>query len=272
MAEEEFTDESSGATDEATIPTWPDVAVDTADQVDTNQADMETVREEMQAEIDRLTQRAQLLDEFEANPQAVLSNVAERLGMDLVPKQSAGASSQGTSNTQPPPTFVDNVTRNLPPEMQFMGDSIAAATWIANQDALRPFQQQQLESAQRANLQERDRIAAEMDASHPEWRKSIGDMEERYTFIREAVNGGSMQHPKFGSLQEMLYGLATGEKSAVTTAASRMRDASRNATSTSSNQSPSPVSVQKQIREAKTPDDKFTIAFQAALAEHGVST
>ena len=230
--------------------------------------DNSTLIEDLQAEVAWLRERTQLIDQFEADPQGVLQGVAERLGMSLAPSQGNNNATQDQANSSPPQSFVDNISRNLPPEMQFMAPSIAQATWIANQETLRPFQQQQENTLRQQSIRERDQIAAEMDASHPEWRQSIGEMEEWHNFVRDAVNGGSMRHPKFGTLQEVLFKLATGNKSAVTTAASRMRDAANNATSTSSNQSPSPVDVQKQIAEAKTPNDKFDIAFRAAMAEH----
>ena len=69
----------------------------------------------------------------------------------------------------------------------------------------------------------------------------------------------------------MLLQLVTGEKGAVNTAVSRMTNASRNATSRSDNQSTAPVDVEKLIKEASTGQDKFDIAFRAAMAEHGVN-
>ena len=227
--------------------------------------------EDMQAEITRLTERTQLVDQFEANPQAVLRSVAERLGMALVPAQTNGNGNQAQDNSSPPQSYTDTVTSSLPSEMQFMGDSIARATWAANQESLRPFQEQQRASNERASLAERNAIAAEMDASNPGWRDKVGEMEERYTFIRDAVNGGAMKHPKFGSLQQMLLALVAGENGAVNTAVSRINSAGRNATSRSDNQSTAPVDIAKLIKDASSGQDKFDIAFRAAMAEHGVS-
>lgn len=245
------------------------VSDDTSSTDDANTVDLNVTIQELSAENTRLTERARLVDDFEADPQGVLQRIAERLGMSLVPAESNTNATQDQTSASPPQSFVDNISQSLPPEMQFMAPGIARATWIANQEAIRPFQEQQQVTLQQNRTRERDQIAAEMDASHPEWRQSISQMEEWHNFVRDAVNGGSMRHPKFGTLQEVLLQLATGNKSAVTAAASRMRDAASNATSTSSNQHPSPVDVAKQIREAKNPNDKFDIAFRAAMAEHG---
>jgi len=221
----------------------------------------------LQAENARLAQRAQLLDDFERNPESVLRDVAGRLGMELTPRQANNEPS--AQDSTPPKELVDSISQSLPPEMQFMADALAKATHTANQAALRPFQQQQAQTAEQQRMAERDAIAAEMDSLHPTWKQSLTDMEERYNFLKTAVNGGSMRHPKFGTLQEMLFQLATGSKDAATTAAARMRDAAQNATSQSDNQAPAAVDIQKQIADAKSSDDKFTIAFKAAMAEHG---
>lgn len=266
MAEENGTDiTDSGLSDSPnTNDSTADLGVSdgTVNNVDNNRI------QELQAEVDRLAERAQLLDSFEANPEATLRNVAERLGMELVNKQ-AGNADQNQESSKPPQSFVDTISQNLAPEMQFMAQSLAQASWAAHQAAIQPFQQQQEQTARAQLDAERQAIVAEMDAAHPEWKQSLNQMEELYNFLKTATNGGSMRSPKFGSLQEVLFKLATGDKSAATIAAARMRDAGRNATSTGDNQSPAPVDVDKQIREAKSTDDKFEIAFRAAMAEHG---
>lgn len=260
MAEEEFVEEESI---EPVIDETPDV-VDSGPSI-----------EELQAQIDQLTARAQLVDQFEANPEGVLRSVAGRLGMELVPSgngNSNGATNGTQSSDGPPQSFIETVSQNLPPEMQFMGESLARASWIANQESLRPFQQQQVQEREEARNAERDRAAAEMDAKHPEWRRSLAEMEELYSFMKTATNGGAMSHPKFGSLQEKLFELVTAGKTASTTAASRMRDAARNGTSTSSSQGSSGPDISELIGKQTTREDKFKVALKAALGEHGVAS
>lgn len=260
------------ADEQQTDTTQTTDTTDTTETTDTQQTTVDPNEfARLQADNERLSQRAALLDQFEANPEATLRDAAKRLGMQLVPTQSDNATQDQSSVSEPPQSFVDSISRNLDPAMQFMAPALAKATWAANQEAQKPFREAQQQRDTEARNAERNQIAAEMDAAHPNWRNSLGEMEERFTFIQQAVNGGPMRHPKFGTLQEMLFSLATGSKSATTEAASRMREAAQNATSTSGSETTSRVDVTKQIGEAKSAQEKFDIAFKAALAEHGGS-
>ena len=230
-----------------------------------------TENEDLQAQIGELQERQQLLDTFERDPEGTLRHVAERLGMELMPRGGTNGTGADQANDDPPQRFVDAISRNLPPEMQFMTNSIAKASWVANREAQRPFQEQLQAERNHQRMQERNAISAEMNAKHPGWDsdKSLGEMAELLNFLAGANNGGPMRHPKFGTAQELLFNLIAGEGNAVRAAAERMRDAAQNATSESSNQGPSPLDVAKQIAGATSRSDKLTIALRAAMAEHG---
>lgn len=228
--------------------------------------DLNNTVEQLRTQNEQLQQRAQLLDQFEANPERVIRDVANRLGFEL---RAQGSSNNDEELDDPPRHVVESISQKLPQEMQFMAESLAKASWAANQAALRPLQEQQAQDRSKAIIQERDTIAAELDARNPTWRTHLPEMEQRFEFLKQAINGGSMRHPKFGTLQEMLLELTTGASSANATAARRMRDAAQNTTSNSSHQGPRGADVRRQINEAKSTQDKFKIAFKAAIAEHG---
>ena len=227
--------------------------------------------EQLQQENRRLQERARILDQFEQNPESVLRDVASRMGLELVQRgnNTPQNQSQGQDN-RPPREFLDSLTQGLPEEMQFMSDALGQATWNALQSTLKPLQEQQTQERMRQYTNERDSIVAEMDRSHPNWRDSVGEMEGLFNFIKEAGSGGSMRHPKYGSLQSVLYRLVSGDSQAVTTAATRMRNAARQASSVSTGGQDSGTNVQQQMRNAKSREERMRIAFRDALAANGV--
>lgn len=226
-----------------------------------------TEYQNLRAERDRLADRARILDDFERNPEKTLRDVATRMGLDLVPK---GSNVQASNEPgQPPREFVNKISRSIPPEYQFLADALASAAWTANQESLRPLYEQQADDRLRSRNQDRSAAVADMDAKYPNWRSSLGDMEELYSFIREAETG-SMRHPKFGSLQELLYRLATGDKDATQRATNRMRNAAVNASSRSEGGRESGTDIQALLKNAKTRSERFKLAWNDSLVQHGV--
>lgn len=233
--------------------------------------------QQLQEENRTLRQRSEVLDNFERNPEGVLRDVAGRMGLELVPKQGGqpqNGQQHNQTNSGPPREYVERLSQSLSPELQFMTEPIAQAAWMASQESIRPIQEQQTRERTSQFTRERDTIVAEMDKKYPAWRSALPEMEERFNFLREAANGGPQRHPRFGSVQEMLYTLAPGGRqggNARRNSAERQRSAPQNATSLSTGgQGTDEAEVQKQIDNAKSDSDKFRIAFRAAMAEHGV--
>jgi hypothetical protein len=214
-----------------------------------------------------------VLDEFERNPERVLRDVATRMGLDLVPRGvvqgQQGANDYEGSTQQPPREFVEKISRSIPPDYSFMAEALASAAWAANQEGLRPLYQQQADQRLQERNRDRNAAVADMDTKYPNWRNSLTDMEEIYTFLRESESG-SMRHPKFGSVQELLYRLVTGEKDATQRATNRMRNASLNATSRSEGGRDSGPDVFAQMNKAKSRSEKFRLAWNQALVDHNV--
>lgn len=224
--------------------------------------------ERLRTENERLSERARVLDDFERDPQRVIRDVANRMGLDLVPKQGQGQ--QQSRKEKPPQEYVDRISENLPPEMQFMAESLAQASWVANQESLRPYQEQQTQERMRQRQQEIDAIAADMDSKHPSWRRSLTDMEQLYNFLSESANGGPMRHPRFGSVQEALYKLVSGGNTGERRAAERQREAARHASSVGENgQNTGEPDIQTLIGKEKDQQKRWRMAFNNALSEHG---
>lgn len=269
---EEFAETGDG------FESFSDTAVDDYDMDDDDEAvsgDTEAGRQDLgqnqelsrlQEENRRLAERVRMVDQFEQNPEAVMRDIASRMGMDLVPRQG----SQTQDNNRPPREFEDNLSKNLPPEMQFMAGSLAPAVWTAIQESMKPFVERQTQERARASTQERDAIVADMDTRYPQWRDHLPEMESLYDWIKGVAAGGSARHPKYGSLQETLFRLVTGDGQATATAANRMRRSAQQGTSLSDTSRESTPSVEALIGKAKTRDERFKIAFQAALRENGV--
>lgn len=221
--------------------------------------------EQAQAEIARLQERTQIVDQFERDPEGVLRNVAARLDREIVPRGQGQTQSQDDV-ADPPRDFVESIRKNLSPEFQFMADEIARAQWIGTQRAIQPLQQQQ----EQARLQQVDRekqaIFAEMNSAHPGWETARTAMEDLYEFIGQAANGGALRHPKYGSVHELMYKLVSGDQRAVTDAARRMATAARNQTNESGT-APTQPDVSQLIAQAKNTGDKWKIAFDAAMSE-----
>lgn len=225
---------------------------------------------EVVRERDQLRERARMLDEFERDPETVIKNVANRMGLDLVPRNGRQQGQTPTGYGQPTREFIERISQSLPPEMEFLAEGLAQGMWTANQEALRPLQEQQASERMRTRTQERDACAAEMDSKYPGWRDVLNEMEQIYQFVRESETG-SMRHPKYGSLQELLYKLATGDtRQATRNAVNRMRSASGNRTSLSDGGQDSGADFRQMLSKEKDRSRKFTLAFRQALSEHGV--
>ena len=227
---------------------------------------------EVLRERDQLKSRVRMLDEFERDPESVIKNVANRMGLDLVPRNARQQGQSPTGYGQPTREFMDVISRSLPPEMEFLAEGLAQGMWAANHEALRPLQEQQATERLRSRTQERDSIAADMDSKYPGWRDEavLGEMEQMYQFVRESETG-SMRHPKFGSLQEVLYRLVTGDnRQATRNVVSRMRSAPGNRTSLSDGGQDEGADFRQMLSKEKDPHRKILMAWRQSLRQHGV--
>ena len=226
---------------------------------------------EVLRERDQLRERTRALDDLERDPESFMKNVANRMGLDLVPRNGRPqGQAQQPQYGQPTREFTDVISRSLPPEMEFLAEGLARGMWASNQEALRPLQEQQASERIRSRTQERDGIVADMDSKYPGWRDVLNELEAMYQFVRESETG-SMKHPKYGSLQELLYKLVTGDnRQATRSAVNRMRSAAGNRTSLSDGGQDTGTDFRHMLSKEKDPHRKITMAWREALREHGV--
>jgi hypothetical protein len=275
MAEEEIYDDHYDVDDDDDSSGTLDARGDFADGSSANgmgrgDPGFEQKYNDVVRERDQLRERTRMLDDFERDPETVIKNVANRMGLDLVPRNGRQQSQSQTPNGQPSREFIDRISQSLPPEMEFLAEGLANGMWAANQEALRPLQEQQASERMRSRTQERDSIVADMDTKYPGWRDVLGEMEQIYQFMRES-DTGSMKHPKYGSLQELLYKLVTGDnRQATRNAVNRMRSAPGNRTSLSDGGQDTGADFRQMLSKEKDRSRKFSMAFRQALSEHGV--
>jgi len=223
--------------------------------------------QKLQAENERLTERGRILDRFEQDPEGVLRDTASRLGMELVPR---GQQSSAPDQDKPPAEFLAKLGQRLPDDWKFLGDVLGPALWDSVQEHVKPLQEQQTQQQRSATQGEVTRVEAEMDAKHPDWRTHERSMNDLYKWLQAPGQHGGLNHPKFGSVYEAMYKLATGNTAATRQAASRMRDAAQNATSVSDGANGMAPDVDRQMSNAKSRSERYRVAFRAALAENGV--
>lgn len=165
-----------------------------------------------------------LVERFNTDPavrRQILQQYAHELG--LPDNQGQPAQATGTAGETPPVEFVKAFKDALPPELQWMAESQAKATWVANKLAMAPYEQQLKSREIESREAEWDGLAA---ALPPGWELH----EEEMSHLLDFLTSPKMRHPVYGNKLELLYRLATGEAAAATTAIERMGAAAQNRT------------------------------------------
>lgn len=209
-----------------------------------------------------------ILENLRTNPQAMRNFIlaqAQQMGLRVVePSQIP---------VEPPSDYVETVKQSLPTELQFLAPHLATATWRATEAKIAPLQRQQQEQSAQQRQTHYESMARELTSESPGWERYEDSMLEILGFLRDALAGtGQMSHPKYGSALKLLYRLASGDAQAAATAGRRMQQALRSSTrgSAGAGRSASP-NVEELIAKAKSPQQKWDLAFQAAMREHGMA-
>jgi hypothetical protein len=222
-----------------------------------------------QEELQQLRTQAQVLQRFNTDPdfaKRVLLDRAAQLGIPL-------PGMQGQQQQGPPADYIESVRSTLSPELQFMAPQIANATWTATQAQIAPIQQVQQQQLAQQREQSYQAMAQQLEQEAPGWTQYEDEMVNLLGFIQQAAQGkGSMEHPKYGSMLKLLYRMASGDAQASSTAARRMQTALRAGTRTSSGATRSNgPSLETMINQAKSPQQKWQLAYQHALREQGIT-
>ena len=218
----------------------------------------------LQTENKRLAERAAMVDRFEANPEAVLRNIAKDMGMELVPAQQQQQGSQ-----KPPAEFLSRLGERLPEEWKFLGEIIGPALWDTTNEMVKPLEEESKNQKAASRNAEFQAIESQMDDQYPDWRGFLPQMNELYKWI-VGSGTGSMRHPKHGNVYEALYKLASGNTAGARQAVNRMRNAAQNATSESDGQAGMGPDLQTQMANEPDRRKRLRMAFRNALSEHGV--
>ena len=215
--------------------------------------------------------QAEIVDKFNNDRDFGFQTVAQwaaRNGYQIAPvgqlQQAAPVPARQQQSGQPDPQLVETLKANLPPELQWMAESQAPAIQHAVQAMLAPLAQQLVQTQQTTQKQvaerEWDTLAEELSGVAPGWEEHETEMTELFDFLQSP----SMKHPKFGSKHQILYDLVTKNAASTAQVAKRFNAAAKNRPGSSVSTGRTVPNIQEQIRKAKTNQDAFKLAAQAA--------
>jgi hypothetical protein len=223
-------------------------------------------------DLQALRQQAATMQRFATDPQFAAEVVAQRarqLGLEVrAPQQDP------PRPTEPPADYVQSLRETLPQELQFLAPHLAKATWTATEARIAPLQQQQQQHDAQQRQQSYDSMARDLSQEAPGWERYEDEMLQILGFMKNALaGGGSMTHPKYGSALKLLYRLASGDAQATAQAGRRMQQALRSPTRTSTGggQRGAGPDLATMLKQAKSPQDKWGLAFRHALRENGAA-
>lgn len=166
-----------------------------------------------------------------------------------------------------PAEVVDRVKAKLPPELQWMAQSLADSQWETVQSMMAPLQEQQKQMDLQSKNQAYDEAVSALDGKYPGWEQQEGEMNQVLTWLQK----GDLKHPRYGNRLEALYKLTQllngNDGFAVTQAAKRMAQAARSRTVTGNVGRPAEVNWQEKIRGTKNNHEAIQLAVKQAEAE-----
>jgi hypothetical protein len=220
--------------------------------------------------------KGDLVDRFYSDPSfadQTLQQWAAHRGYQIVPQGQQAQTGQGQAGGRATPQIVEALKQSLPPELQWMSESLGPAlSQVLGQQMQQQMQQvfqplsqmqQRQQLAQRES--EYDRHAEELSAQIPHWQEHEDTMAEINSFLLSP----QMNHPKFGNKLQLLYNAATANASSMAKATQRMQDAVKNRSTQARNGNRPAADIGKTVSSAKTSDDAFKAAAQFALKQHG---
>ena len=239
---------------------------DAGEETESEETDLDALRQELESyKADATAAR-----NFRANPVQGLNELAAQLGYQVAPQNPSAA-----PESQPTSGGYESAVREAVEEafagsdVGFLKPEIQNAISKAMEKIIKPIEemtQREKETQRRTIIQS---VETQMDQDFPNWRAHNDEMQEVGNFLRSALNGGNVNHPKYGNLYKMAYQIVTGEGKATATAARRLSGAARNSTRTGGTGTARP-DVGKKIKSAENRDSQIEIALDAAIAELGL--
>lgn len=243
-----------------------DETEDTNDETeDDGGEDLDSLR----AEIEQLRADAQATRNFRANPTQGLNELAQQLGYKLTPNtpqntpQPSGGQYESAVKSAVEEAFQGSE------DLGFLKPQFTVALSKALEGVVKPIEEMSAREKQNQRTAVIRAVESEMDKDFPGWRQHNEEMQELGNWLRAALNGGDVHHPKYGSLYKMAYNLVSGEGRATAAAAKRLSNAGRNRTRTGGTGTTKP-DIGKKIKETNNRNDQVGIALDAALAELGL--
>lgn len=214
-------------------------------------------------------------DRFMSDPEYAKQTIlayASRLGLTVTEAQAAAQYAASTSTVSPvktadvPSELVQAVKERLAPELQWMADSIASAHWAANKMTLAPIVRRFEEDRKERVDKDYEELAEELSLKVPGWEDKEEEMDGMLAFLE---NKSHFRHPTYGSKLELLYNLVTGNTRATQEAINRFSHAARNRSGIGSAGRQSTPDISEKVVKAKTEQEAWDIAADAALKTVG---
>ena len=217
-------------------------------------------------DIARVREQAEVVERFYNDRNFAFQTLAQwaaQNGYQIAPVGQQIAQQQQMQAGQTSP-IAEALKKNLPQELQWMAESQAPAIEAAVKNLLSPVVQQLAQhtqtTQQAARESEWDRHAAELSNVAPGWEEHEQEMSEWYDFLTSPA----MNHPKLGSKLQVLYNLVTGNAATTAKVVKDMQRAAKNRPSSSSTTGRTASNIQDRVRGAKSSQDAFALAAQAA--------
>ena len=219
-----------------------------------------------------LREKASVVDRFYQDRDYAFQTLAQWAAQNGYQIAPVGQLQQQQRQAQQAPAadqITEAIKAKLPPELQWMADSQAPAIQAAVQQMLAPVVQQLAQSQQAQSRQyaerEWDKLAAELSEKAPGWEQHEEDMCELLDFL----TSNNMSHPRYGSKHQILYDLVTKNAAAQADVTRRMNQAVKNRPSSGVSTRNATSNFQDRIRSAKSAQDAFRLAVQAAEQASG---
>lgn len=214
-------------------------------------------------ELNALREKAIIVDQFQADPEGTLTQLAQRLGLQVAkPGADTSATSGSTEGS------AEEKAKKLLDEKGygFMADAILEASKILVGDQAEKSNKQAEEIKAQLQAARIEEAKSKLTSKNPNWSSKETEMTEVMNFLRGALNGGSIEHPKFGSVLDVLYKVVEPQGVQAGRTADRFEQALRNRI-TGGNGAASSVSAEEQISKTESIGDKLSIALRASLNE-----
>jgi hypothetical protein len=227
-------------------------------------------RQRYESRIRELEEQVGIVQQFRSDPHGTMRAVAQQLGYELRPASQDPSTPSRSEVPRDVLQMAEQALREDNPDLAFMAPALAKVAYQIAKQTVEPVNNQTQALNQTRRAQEYREAVDQLESEYPEWRTHETEMSQRLDFLKSALNGGPMVHPKYGNVLNILYGWSSGDGRAIVAAARRMSEAARNRVSTGVRQTRNVPDVQAQIKKAKSRQDKMRIALNASLGELGL--